>query len=317
MKQLILPAFLAITGSCLLTTAFAQESKSPVNKSEEIIISTDGDKETKAIIKIDGEKITVNGQPLSEYKGDNIKITKRKTMIADGSHFLNFPKTLFAGGTNLSGAFLGVATEKNEKGARIVEVTKGSSAEKGGLLKNDIITKVDKEDIDNPEDLSEEIANHKPGDKVAIQYLRDGKKKTATIELGKRNNEFPFALVDSLGRGSFSMPQMRMMPRNFERNFRFFSTDRPKLGAEIEDTPDNTGATILNVEAGSPADKAGLKKGDIIRKIGDENIENASDVLDELYDDDATGNFQFEITREGKKMNIAIAVPKKLNKIKL
>ena len=53
------------------------------------------------------------------------------------------------------------------------------------MKKGDIITKVDDEKIENPDDLSDAIQDHKPGDKVTVTYLRDKKEQKVTAELGK------------------------------------------------------------------------------------------------------------------------------------
>src|SRR5947207_11169598 len=82
-------------------------------------------------------------------------------------------------------AFLGVMTEKTDKGAKITEVTKGSSAEKAGLKEGDVITKVGEDIIAGPDDLYKAIGKHKPDDKVAITYTTNGKQATASVTLGK------------------------------------------------------------------------------------------------------------------------------------
>jgi putative serine protease PepD len=50
------------------------------------------------------------------------------------------------------------------------------------------------------------------------------------------------------------------------------------LGVEIGDAPNGAGAQIQTVRSGSPADKAGLKVGDVVTKIDGDAIENADDL---------------------------------------
>ncbi len=76
----------------------------------------------------------------------------------------------------MNSAFLGVSSRKAEKGgATVLEVTKGSPAEKAGIKKGDIITKLNETKIESPESLYETVHNLKPGDKVKILFTRDGK----------------------------------------------------------------------------------------------------------------------------------------------
>ena len=69
-------------------------------------------------------------------------------------------------------------------GAEIQTVESGGAAAQAGLQKGDVITKVDDQVIDGSESLVATIRGHRPGDKVTLTYLRDGKTHTATATLG-------------------------------------------------------------------------------------------------------------------------------------
>ena len=83
-------------------------------------------------------------------------------------------------------AFLGVFTEDNEKGALVLEVREDSPAAKAGIQKDDIIQKVDDNEIKGAEALTDEIRKMKPKAKVKVTLLRDGKEKVLEVELGAR-----------------------------------------------------------------------------------------------------------------------------------
>lgn len=71
-------------------------------------------------------------------------------------------------------------------GAVIIEVVEGASADKAGLEPGDVITKFDGVDLtsdSNENALSKEISTHKVGDKVEVEYIRDGERKTTTVTL--------------------------------------------------------------------------------------------------------------------------------------
>ena len=70
------------------------------------------------------------------------------------------------------------------EGGQLQSVESGGAADKAGLEKGDVITKVDADIVDGSESLVATIRGHRPGDKVAITYLRDGKTQTATADLG-------------------------------------------------------------------------------------------------------------------------------------
>jgi len=87
------------------------------------------------------------------------------------------------------GAFLGVSTSRSTDpaGARVVRVVQGTPAADAGLEIDDVITKVDDEDISNPTQLAREIQAHEDGDEVTITYVRDGSSATTDVELATRN----------------------------------------------------------------------------------------------------------------------------------
>ena len=70
-----------------------------------------------------------------------------------------------------------------EKGVAILEVSSSSPAEKAGLKKGDIITKLEKEEISSVAELRYELYKHNPGDKVTVTYNRNGKELTSEVTL--------------------------------------------------------------------------------------------------------------------------------------
>jgi len=95
-------------------------------------------------------------------------------------------------------AWLGVAGEpvtdllKNqlglESGLALTNVVEGSPANKGGLEKFDIVTKVGEDEINSQDDLRKAIQAKKPGEKIETSFTRNGKQMKQNISLGSRPN---------------------------------------------------------------------------------------------------------------------------------
>lgn len=68
-------------------------------------------------------------------------------------------------------------------------VTPGGPADAAGLKAGDIITKLGNHPIDSGPTLVSEIWTYKPGDKVGVEYTRDGKTATTTVTLGERKGD--------------------------------------------------------------------------------------------------------------------------------
>ena len=94
-----------------------------------------------------------------------------------------------------------------------------------------------------------------------------------------------------------------------------FPNHHPKLGLEIQDTEDDKGVKIIDVEEGSSAEKNGLKTGDIIVSIDEQTIENVADAKAAIRKDKQV--LKFNMLREGKPIKVEVKMPKILKKATL
>lgn len=86
-----------------------------------------------------------------------------------------------------TGVMLGVILSEVEKnGLKIKEVTPQSSAEKSGLVEKDIIQSITGQKVTTRKDLLKLLKDKKAGDKVIVEFLRDGKNKKLSVELMAR-----------------------------------------------------------------------------------------------------------------------------------
>ncbi|HEX4189620.1 MAG TPA: trypsin-like peptidase domain-containing protein [Marmoricola sp.] len=77
-----------------------------------------------------------------------------------------------------------VSSSSLSQGALVRKVDTGGAAAAAGLKANDVITKVDDEQVDSSTSLIATIRGHRPGDKVTLTYVRDGKTETTSATLG-------------------------------------------------------------------------------------------------------------------------------------
>ncbi|MFD2526564.1 PDZ domain-containing protein [Flavihumibacter stibioxidans] len=295
-----------------------------------------GDKDIKLSIVIKDDKIEVNGKPLAEFEDDRVAILKRNIIIRDGNTMRmaipRTPRSPFQDGTfewKNNGdqdfeftmedkAFLGVASEKADKGVVITEVTGGSAAEKAGLKAGDIITKVDDESIGSPDELSKAVKKHKPGDKVTITYKRDGKDNRLTATLAKMQmaislDRMPF--LQELERGQF--PPEGFRNENFD--FRFNPSGQPKLGIKAQDTEEGKGVKVIEVDEGSAAEKAGIRDGDIITSFDGKEINSVNELVEISRAAREAKKSAMPLTykRDNKEQQTEIKVPRRLRTAEL
>ncbi len=295
---------------------------------QQIIITRKNDKSDKVIVEINGDKITVNGKPLDEFKekdGDlNVRIQKFKELeslaripgMGSSWNFNGNMDNFRAFSEDANHAMLGVTTEKAEQGVEIQNITKESAAEKAGLKENDIITKIDDEKIDNPDELSTAIKKHKPGDKVTVTYLRDKKEHKVTAELTKWKgvNMFTTTPGFKLDMGDMDldklMPNMKSLPR-MNQNWSW-TGGGPKLGLSVQDTDDGKGVKVIEVDDESNAEKAGIKEDDIITEVDGKTVNGADEMAKIIRDSKDKVSVMIKLQRGGKTQNIEVKIPRKL-----
>lgn len=286
--------------------------KTKRSDNEEIIIQRKGDKDTKVTIEIKGDDVIVNGKPLADFEDDNVLILKGRPRVAPHSPFrgqggtFSFDDHMFLADNT---SFLGVITEKDEKGARIEKVTEGSAAHKAGLKEDDVITKVGGAVIDSPDDLTKVIHTYKPEEKVTITYERNGKSNKTDVTLGKRKgNTF-----------NFQSPRIEALPDfNFDwkdnggMSPRAYTYGRPRIGIKAQDTEDSKGAKVLGVDDESAAEKAGIEKDDVITEFDGKKITSADELASAARDAKEKTAFKITFNRDGKSQTVEVKIPKKL-----
>ncbi|HYH74069.1 MAG TPA: trypsin-like peptidase domain-containing protein [Nocardioides sp.] len=88
-----------------------------------------------------------------------------------------------AAGETPTHARLGIRISDDEAGARIVEVTEGSTAAEAGIETGDVITAIDDQRITGSDSLVATIRSYRPGDSVTVTWLRDGQSQEADVTL--------------------------------------------------------------------------------------------------------------------------------------
>jgi putative serine protease PepD len=82
----------------------------------------------------------------------------------------------------------------------------------------------------------------------------------------------------------------------------------PFIGIGVGNADNNGGASVSSVTSGSPAEKAGLKQGDVITKAGDKTIHNADDLLNVVQTSKVGDKLALTVTRGGSTVTITVTV---------
>ncbi len=188
-----------------------------------------------------------------------------------------------------------------ERGVLVTEVEKDSPAEKAGLKANDVITEYNGQRIESATQFRRMVRESLAGRAAQLTVWRDGRAQQLSVTLGSGS--------DRIGRAFTTVT-----PREFKFNGDMFKFDMPNifvtsrtplLGISAEDlsgqlgnyfgAPGGEGILVREVNSGSPAEKAGMKAGDVITKVNGERVKS----LDELRE-------ILRAKREGKTVSIGV-----------
>lgn len=334
MKQSIKKLSIALLASVVMAPVALMAQKDDRDKDkvkekkdmEQIIISRNGNTDDKVVIEVNGDKVTVNGKNVDEIKDGSITI--HRSRVKDVSAYKGDTFRYYNNNGNeytavdQNRALLGVTTENADQGAEIQTVSKESGAEKAGLKKGDIITKVGDTKIGNPDDLTKAIRSRKPGDKVDITILRDKKEQKVNAELGQSKDVNTY----SLGRGQqnfgFTMPDMNfetimprtpVTPRGLNNNLNIITrSGGPRLGLSVQDTDDGKGVKVIDIDDEGTGAKAGIKEDDVITSVEGRDVNSTDEISKIIRESKDKISIKMQLLRKGKKESVEVKIPRKL-----
>ncbi len=198
-----------------------------------------------------------------------------------------------------------------DEGIVVVDVVDDSPAYEAGLKRKDVIIEFNGKKVDGSEPLADLVRETKVGDKVDIVVMRKGEKKTLTLEIGER--------PQSKWRDKDRQYNRQFMVDNLlKNNLALAIGHRGYMGVGILDlneqlgdyfgVKDGDGVLITEVEEDSPAEKAGLKAGDVIVGADDEDITDSEDIFDVMSDKEEGDTVSITYLRKGAKHTVPVEV---------
>lgn len=150
-------------------------------------------------------------------------------------------------------------------GALVVSPQQGSPGQKAGIKNGDVVTAVDGDPVKDPRDLARRIAAMPPGKKVEVSIWRDGKSQPLTVELGTLPPEQKDAAADDN-----ATPVQPTQPSSEKA--------LADLGLTVGPSDDGKGVQITAVDPDSDAADKGVKEGEKITSVNNQDVANAADI---------------------------------------
>ncbi|MGA2457163.1 MAG: Do family serine endopeptidase [Terriglobales bacterium] len=154
------------------------------------------------------------------------------------------------------------------EGAVISEVQPDAPGAKAGLRTGDVITELDGKPMTDAGQLQMTVGQKRPGDTIRLQVVRDGKPTTIAVTLAALGNgKGTETAGGEHGKGRWGLSLADLTP-----------DDRHELQAQKS----VQGAIVEDVQPGSPADNAGLQRGDVIMEVNRHAVKSSAEVAQAL-----------------------------------
>jgi S1-C subfamily serine protease len=231
--------------------------------------------------------------------------------------------------------WLGVSIEENEEGkVGIIAIEKESPAELAKLKEGDIVLKIEREEVASTKMLAKEIRKRKPGKTITLKIERNGKEIDVKVKLGEYSEKYVRIELESKFPRLFfapkppkppvvpKLPELRKLPKPPEppepKIFSWGLEHRKYIGIYLEEinrelseyfgVKEGRGLLVAKITKDSPAEKAGLKVGDVIIKADGIRTERARDLTRVIQDKEKGERIKLELLRNKKVRSVEVEI---------
>ena len=173
------------------------------------------------------------------------------------------------------------------RGALVAEVLPDTPAAESGFKSGDVIVEFDGIPIKESGDLPMIVARTPVGKEVGVKVVRDGKERTLTVSIGKLQEETVAAAEQGTGLG---LTVRELTPDAAK-----------KLSVKKAE-----GVVVTEIKPGSPADVAGLRKGDVILEVNRNPVKSLS-AYDRVVKDIKKGQNALFLVQRGEMTRFFVA----------
>src|SRR5579863_2801824 len=156
----------------------------------------------------------------------------------------------------------------NAVGAVVTQVEPNSPGAKAGLKIGDVVVKLNGQTVTDAGQLQMEVGQKRPGDSIQLQVVREGKTSNVSVALGTMGESSSGATVG----GEHGKSRWGLSLGDLSDGDR----DQMQLPSDVH------GAVVEDVQPGSPADNAGLQRGDVIVEVNRRPQASATDAAKAL-----------------------------------
>lgn len=210
-----------------------------------------------------------------------------------------------------------------ERGVVLGEIVADSPAAKAGLKEGDVVTELNGQRVEGAAQFRRMIREIPAGRAVQLGVWRDGRAQTVTVTLGKAAENHARWMKSAPGTFAFHMPEIPNMPEVMEmpgmEHFGFAPGVHARLGIDAENlegqlaayfgVPEGEGILVRSVNSGSPAEKAGVKAGDVIISVNGERVRSVGELREKIAAKTDAKNVDLSVLRSRVETKLSVELP--------
>lgn len=214
---------------------------------------------------------------------------------------------------------------KEEKGVEVTMVDQDAPAGKAGIKEHDVILSMNGTAVESKIQLQRMIHETPPGRVVTLALSRDGQPITIKVQLGNRDKEFAHMApsgdwskdfhveippIPPIPNMDFDVPNISVVYAHSSMRSGIMVENLTAQLGEFFGAKNGNGVLVRSVEKGSRADKAGLRAGDVITRVGDQAVHDTSDFSRALHSHSA-GSVNVGVIRDKKEQTLTLTLPER------
>jgi serine protease Do len=205
-----------------------------------------------------------------------------------------------------------------ERGVEVTMVDQDAPAGKAGIKEHDVILRMNGTAVESKSQLQRMIRETPPGRVVELGLSRDGQPLTIKVQLADRRSEFPHLSkfndkdfhieIPPIPNIDVDIPNIGVVyVHSSARSGMMVENLTPQLG-EFFGAKSGNGVLVRSVEKGSRAEKAGMRAGDVITRVGDQPVHDTSDFTHALHSH-SSGSVNVIVIRDRREQTLTLTLP--------
>jgi C-terminal processing protease CtpA/Prc len=210
-----------------------------------------------------------------------------------------------------------------ERGVVLGKIVPDSPAAKAGLKENDVVTEINGQRVEGAAQFRRMIREIPAGRSIQLTVWREGRSQAVSATLGKseERRRAMKMVAPTPGAFAFRMPEIPDVPSMEWNGNMVFGGGQPRLGIDAEDisgqlgtffgAPEGEGILVRDVNSGSPAEKGGVKAGDVITSLNGERIRTVGELREKLSAkrDDKDRTVKLGVLRNKGEISLTVELP--------